>query len=99
MGLRHDQPPAIGPDPLDIAGDIAVQVLAVLERAALVGEGKRAEEDVADRVAGEDHADIALRPTELAKALQRLLRTDAAGEARIGDIVEVPGVSRAELDN
>ena len=33
-GLRHHQPPAVRADPLDIAGDVALSVLAILQRAA-----------------------------------------------------------------
>ena len=50
MGLGHDQPPAVGADPLDIAGDVALLILAILKNAALVGEGERAEEYLADCV-------------------------------------------------
>ena len=70
MGLRHDQPPAVGADPLDIAGNIALLVLTVLERAAFVAKHERAEEDVADRVAGEDQAEVSLATGQLGQALQ-----------------------------
>src|SRR6476620_2136492 len=99
MGLRHEQPPAIGTDPLNIASDVAVLVLAILKRAALICEGEGSEEDTPHRIAGEDDADIALRAAELAEALKCFLRSDAAVEARIGDIVQIAGVSRSQLDH
>ena len=38
MGLRHQQPPAVRTDALDVAGDVALFVLAVLKRAGLIAE-------------------------------------------------------------
>src|SRR5260221_8797453 len=99
MRLRHDQPPAIGADPLNIASDIALLVLAILEDAAFVGEGERAEKDGADPIAREDQPDIALRAAKLAEPLQRPFRPDAARESGIRDKVEVPWVFGAELDH
>ena len=80
MRLRHDEAPAIGTDPLDIAGDVAQLVLAILQRPVLVGEDKGSKEDVADGVAGKDQADIALSAVELRQALQLTLGPDSTGE-------------------
>src|SRR5947209_2476080 len=99
MRLRHDQPPALGADPLNIASHIALLVLAILEDAALVGEGEGAEKNVADTIAGEDQPDIPLRAAKLAETLQRPFLTDAAGESGIRDKVEVSRVFRAEFDH
>src|SRR4051794_35175748 len=78
---RHDQPPPVRADPLDIAGDVALLVLAVLQRSGFIGERKRAEEDVADRIPGKDQPNVALSAAELTETLQCLLGTDPAGEA------------------
>src|SRR5438067_7026370 len=99
MGFGHHQPPASGTDAIDIAGNVALLVLAILERAALVGEGERAEEDVADRVAGEDQADIALRAAELGETLKPMLGADLAGEGGVSDISGAAGVPGTELDH
>ena len=73
MRRRHHQSPALRPDPLDIAGDVALLVLAILESPTFVGEDEGPEEDVADRIAGEDQSDITLGAAELAEPLQSAL--------------------------
>ena len=79
---RHDHPPAGGPDALDEGGDVAVRVMAILHGPGLVAEHQRAEEHLAQRVAGEDQPDRPLRPGQLGEALQVALLLDAAGEGR-----------------
>ena len=70
MRLGHHQPPAVRPDPLDIAGNVPQLILAILKRARFVGEYERAEENIAESVAGKNQADIALCAAELTEALE-----------------------------
>ena len=44
MGLRHHQSPAVRADALDISGDVAGFVLAVLQRARFIAEHQCAEQ-------------------------------------------------------
>src|SRR6185369_8019804 len=82
------QPPAVRPDPFDIAGDVAGRVLPVLARLALVAEDQRAEEHLAHEVAGKNQPDRALRAGQLGEALEVALLVDPAHERRVADIVE-----------
>ena len=66
-------------------GDVAGLVLAILPGLALVAEHQRAEEHLAQRVAGKDQADRALRAGELGETLEIAFLVDPAGERRIGD--------------
>ena len=84
MGLRHQQPPTVRADALDVTRDIALIVLAILQRARFIAEHQCAEEYIADGVAGENQADKALRSAELGEPLQRPLRMNPAGEGRVG---------------
>src|SRR5690348_11141597 len=92
MRLRKDDAPAVGADPVDIAGDVPQLVLAILQRARLVAQHERAEEDLVHCVAGEDQTDIALLATELVEALEAANDLDAAQPGRAGDVGPAPTV-------
>ena len=91
MGLRHDQPPAAGADPLDEAGDVAGFVLAILQGPLFVAEHEGAEEHLAHRIAREEKPDRALRAVELGESLEVAIGADPAGERRVAHIIEHPG--------
>src|SRR5690349_17420799 len=99
MRTRHDQPPPIGTDALDIADDIATIVLAILERPRLIAQDQRPEEDLTQQVAREYQAELSLRPIQLGQLLQVPLCGDGTGERRIGDIVEHALRLGADLDH
>src|SRR5690242_16250565 len=67
IGFGHDQPPAPRADPLEVAGDVALLVEPILQPAMLVPEHECAEENFADRIAGEDDPDLALGSGQLAE--------------------------------
>ena len=68
-------------------------------RPRLVAEHQRAEEHLAQRIAGKDRADLPLRSRQLGEVLKHALLADAAVEEGIGDVVQQPGDLRAELDD
>ena len=71
MRPRQQYPPAVRADPLDEARDVALPIAAILHRPLLVAKHQRAEEHLAQDIAREDQADIALRAAELGEAAYR----------------------------
>src|SRR3954451_16138045 len=99
MRLRHDYPPSAWPDPLNIAGDVAHLVLAILQRSGLIAEDQSSQEDLPYRIAGKDQSDHALRPAELVEPLKPALGLHPAIEGGIGDIGQIPVALGADLDD
>ncbi len=95
---RHDEPPAHGADPLDIAGDVAVLVGAILHRPALARQHQRPEEDLLDRVGGEDQPKLALHAAQHHEALQPAVRAHSAGEGPAHGKGKIAGALRADPD-
>src|SRR5437870_1717737 len=80
MGAREDEPPAIGPDPLDDPDQVALVVAAVAQRSGLVAEHERAEEDHPPAIVRKDRADRALRAGQLGELKPPALQRDPAAE-------------------
>src|SRR5436190_14973560 len=99
MWLRHDQSPALRPDPLDISGNIALRVPTVLKRSGLVPQHQRAKEHLPQRIAREDRSDLALRSGQFGEALELALLLDAAVECRIAHVGKHPDGLRTDLDH
>ena len=74
MRLRHHQPPAIGADPLDISGDVALLVLVVLAAAvgSFVHERIQGSELVQLKATG--HCPNLSAPDETTEAISSFLR-------------------------
>src|ERR1043165_4080248 len=98
MGFWHDEAPAVWPDALDEAGDVAGFVLAILHSALLVTEHEGPEQHLAHGIARKHQPNDPLRSAKLGEALDAARRSDPAGECRVSDIIEHALSFRAELD-
>src|SRR3954447_25326156 len=99
MGLRHDQPPPVRANPLEVTGDVAFLVLAILHRAPFIAEHERSEEHLADGVSWKKQPEITLRTVEPGQPLEAPFGPHTASEGGIGCIIEVACFLRAKLDH
>src|SRR3954470_2326677 len=99
MRAREGEAPAMRADALDQSRKIARLVVTVAQRARLVAELERAEEDHAPAGVGEDASHRPLRAVDPDEGEGRIRpRLDPAAEEGIGDIAKIARSPRAELD-
>ena len=82
MGLGHDQPPAIGADPLDKAGDVAVSSWPYCSARVSSPSTSVPRNTWRSASPGKISPTWRCEPVELGEALEVALGADAAGERR-----------------